>query len=77
MSTCQAKDTTPSTGEPYFAYSNLRATVQRVSYGRFPTNFFFPFFIIVLLFCDKKGKYFEERKKIDEKKFKIENFQNN
>jgi len=25
----------------------------------------------------KKGKYFEERKKIDEKKFKIENFQNN
>ena len=52
-------------------------------YGQFPTNFFFPDFSIFLLFCGKKNLIFfknilkREKKKIDEKKFEIENLQNN
>ena len=68
---------------PARGYSNLRATVRRVMYGQFPTNFFFLDFSIFLLFCGKKNLIFfknilkREKKKIDEKKFEIENLQNN
>ena len=63
--------------------SNLRATVERLSYGRFSDrHFFFPFLIFILSFFDKKlsRKFFkkicrEKEKNFNEKKFGREHFE--